>query len=90
MRVAQTPTTPAPAQGLLEGLLKGPPKGPPKEPPIRACRAGRLHRRDNALSERCNRTTVQEEFVGCHKDALLDDLHAFNDGPFAYLERYNA
>ena len=43
----------------------------------------------NALSERFNRT-VQEEFVEYHENALLDDLHAFNNELFAYLERYNA
>ena len=34
--------------------------------------------------------TVREEFVEYHEDALLGDLHAFNDELFAYLERYNA
>ena len=42
----------------------------------------------NALCERFNRT-VQEEFVDYREDRLFDDLYAFNDALFTYLERYN-
>ena len=32
---------------------------------------------------------MQEEFVDYREHRLFDDLYAFNDALFAYLERYN-